>query len=298
MLPVGHLHLAGSWPQKRHAVGRGAGPWSGRSRRASIAPPGSSSPFPCSWPPSASGDPTRSRHPAPSRSSTRRPPSSSRPSSHQLPDRSPGTEGQRTPPTGSRSQLQELRLHGRAADVLRPTSRAWAPRSWSTSSRRLRAPGRRPPRRSARSSCSPTATTSASRPGRTTTPRAPARCSSWRATSAAPRSSHPIVLVSTDGGAYGGLGAAHFAESQPYAGRIAALVNLDSIGSGGSPRIEFAGDTPRVPSPTLLATADEAIEAQAASSRAGPGRSRSSSTSPSRSASTSRRHSSRAACPR
>jgi hypothetical protein len=73
---------------------------------------------------------------------------------------------------------------------------------------------------------------------------------------------HPILLVSTDGGAYGGLGAEHFAQSRPYAGRIAALVNLDSIGSGDPPRIEFAGDTPRVPSPTLLATAGESIEAQ------------------------------------
>jgi hypothetical protein len=75
--------------------------------------------------------------------------------------------------------------------------------------------------------------------------------------------SHPIVLVSTDGGAYGGLGAAHFAQSRPYAGRIAALVNLDAIGSGGSPRIEFAGDTARVPSPTLLRTIDESVEEQA-----------------------------------
>ena len=73
---------------------------------------------------------------------------------------------------------------------------------------------------------------------------------------------HPIVLVSTDGGAYGGLGAAHFAQSRPYAGRIAALVNLDSIAAGTAPRIEFAGDTPRVPSPTLLATADESIETE------------------------------------
>ena len=74
---------------------------------------------------------------------------------------------------------------------------------------------------------------------------------------------HPIVLVSSDGGAYGGLGAAHFAQSLPYAERPAALVNLDAIGSSGSPRIEFAGDTARVPSPTLLATVDEVIEEQA-----------------------------------
>jgi hypothetical protein len=82
---------------------------------------------------------------------------------------------------------------------------------------------------------------------------------------------HPILLVSTDGGAYGGLGATHFAESRPYAGRIAALINLDSIGSGDPPRIEFAGDTPRVPSPTLLATAGEAIEAQSGTEPRRPG---------------------------
>ena len=82
---------------------------------------------------------------------------------------------------------------------------------------------------------------------------------------------HPIVLVSTDGGAWGGLGAAHFARSQVYAGRIAALVNLDSIASRDEPRLEFAGDTPRVPSPTLLATVDELIETQAGAGPTRPG---------------------------
>jgi len=82
---------------------------------------------------------------------------------------------------------------------------------------------------------------------------------------------HPFVLVSTDGGAYGGLGAAHFAESSPFAGRTAAVVNLDSIGAPSSPRIEFGGDTPRVPSPTLLATADDAIETQTGAEPARPG---------------------------
>jgi hypothetical protein len=83
--------------------------------------------------------------------------------------------------------------------------------------------------------------------------------------------SHPIVLVSTDGGAYGGLGAAEFAESHRFAGRIAALVNLDAIGGQGLPRLEFAGDTPRVPSSTLLATADSSIQAQAEVEPARPG---------------------------
>jgi hypothetical protein len=75
--------------------------------------------------------------------------------------------------------------------------------------------------------------------------------------------SHPIVLVSTDGGAYGGLGAAEFVDNHRFAGRIAALVNLDSIGGQAAPRLEFAGDTPRVPSPTLLATTGAVIEEQA-----------------------------------
>jgi Peptidase family M28 len=83
--------------------------------------------------------------------------------------------------------------------------------------------------------------------------------------------SHPIVLVSTDGGAYGGLGAVEFAESHRFAGRIAALVNLDAIGGQGLPRLEFAGDTPRVPSSTLLATADSSIQAQAEVEPARPG---------------------------
>jgi Peptidase family M28 len=75
--------------------------------------------------------------------------------------------------------------------------------------------------------------------------------------------SHPIVLVSTDAGAYGALGAAEFVENHRFAGKIAALVNLDAIGGRSPPRLEFAGDTPRVPSPTLLATAGAAIEEQA-----------------------------------
>ncbi|HEU4449625.1 MAG TPA: M28 family peptidase [Gaiellaceae bacterium] len=73
---------------------------------------------------------------------------------------------------------------------------------------------------------------------------------------------HPFVLVSTDGGAFGGLGAARFAEDSPYEGRIAAVVNLDSLGGPGRARVEFGGDTARVPSPTLLATADAAVERQ------------------------------------
>jgi Peptidase family M28 len=75
--------------------------------------------------------------------------------------------------------------------------------------------------------------------------------------------SHPFVLVSTDGGALGGLGAAHFAETAPYAERLAAVVNLVGVGGRPAPRIEFGGDTPRVSSAKLVATADAAIRAEA-----------------------------------
>ena len=82
---------------------------------------------------------------------------------------------------------------------------------------------------------------------------------------------HPFVLVSTDGGAYGSLGAERFAAESPYEGRIAAVVDLDSLGSREPPRIEFGGDTPRVSSPTFLATVDSAVRRQVGSDPRRPG---------------------------
>ena len=108
--------------------------------------------------------------------------------------------------------------------------------------------------------------------------------------------SHPIVLVSTDGGAYGGARRGRI-RREPQVRRDGSRRSSTSTGSASraSPRIEFAGDTSRVPSPTLLATADASVEAQTGAAPDRPGRSRSSSTWRSRSASTSRRPSSRAA---
>jgi hypothetical protein len=74
--------------------------------------------------------------------------------------------------------------------------------------------------------------------------------------------SHPFVLVSTDGGAFGALGAARFAERSPWADRIATVVVLDSLGGDARARLEFGGTTSRVPSPTLLASANAAIRRQ------------------------------------
>lgn len=67
--------------------------------------------------------------------------------------------------------------------------------------------------------------------------------------------SHTIVFLSTDGGAFGGIGAEHFATTWPGRADVVAVLNLDSLVGPGRPRIELAGDEPRSPSPALVATA-------------------------------------------
>ncbi|HEX7254490.1 MAG TPA: M28 family peptidase [Gaiellaceae bacterium] len=66
---------------------------------------------------------------------------------------------------------------------------------------------------------------------------------------------HTIVFVSSDGGAYGGLGAARFVETSPYRRRIVAAVNLVAIGGRDTIRIELAADRPRSPDAMLVETA-------------------------------------------
>ena len=46
---------------------------------------------------------------------------------------------------------------------------------------------------------------------------------------------HTIVFLSTDGGAFGGLGARHFVEHAPEAKNVLAVVNLDTIATNGRP---------------------------------------------------------------
>src|SRR5947208_5619728 len=74
---------------------------------------------------------------------------------------------------------------------------------------------------------------------------------------------HSLVLVSEDGGAYGSLGADEFARNSGLGDRLAAVINLDAIPGTGAPRVEFAGETPRSPAATLVATAQASISAQA-----------------------------------
>jgi len=64
-----------------------------------------------------------------------------------------------------------------------------------------------------------------------------------------------LVFLSTDGGAFGGLGAAHFASESPYRNRTLAVVNLAAVAGDGPARIEIAGDRPRSPAMTLVRTA-------------------------------------------
>jgi hypothetical protein len=70
-----------------------------------------------------------------------------------------------------------------------------------------------------------------------------------------PSPNHTIVFLSTDGGAFGALGAERFAESSLYRDRLVAVVNLDAIAGRGRPRLELAGDRPRSPAVGLVRTA-------------------------------------------
>jgi hypothetical protein len=84
---------------------------------------------------------------------------------------------------------------------------------------------------------------------------------SYAPTAAAQRISLPYTLVflSTDGGADGARGAAHFAAQQDGHANILGVVNLDSIGGHGRARLVFGANTPRSPAPGLVETLREAL---------------------------------------
>jgi Peptidase family M28 len=76
------------------------------------------------------------------------------------------------------------------------------------------------------------------------------------------RPNHTILFVSTDGGAFGALGAAAFAAHSPLRHDVAAVIDLDSVGGPGPIRMQLNGDVPRNPSGTLVETAAARIAAQ------------------------------------
>src|SRR2546430_859553 len=76
---------------------------------------------------------------------------------------------------------------------------------------------------------------------------------------------HRILFLSTDGGAYGGLGAEHFAAQAARRQDVVAVVNLDALAGVGRPRLEIAGDAPRSPAVSLVETAAVRIQEQTGS---------------------------------
>jgi len=83
------------------------------------------------------------------------------------------------------------------------------------------------------------------------------------------RSTHTIVFLSTDGGAFGGIGAARFAERTHL--HIVAVVALTAIAGAGPPRLEITGDRPRSPAATLVETAARRVAEQAGAAPGHPG---------------------------
>jgi hypothetical protein len=70
---------------------------------------------------------------------------------------------------------------------------------------------------------------------------------------------HTVVFASTDGGAFGGIGAERFADESRFANRIRAAIDLTALGSTDRTQIHVAGDSPRSSSPVLIRTADTRV---------------------------------------
>jgi hypothetical protein len=86
-----------------------------------------------------------------------------------------------------------------------------------------------------------------------------------------PRPDHTLVFLSSDGGAYGGLGAERFASTSPLRSMVRAVVSLDGLAGDARPRLVLAGFEPRSPAPALVRTASVRIAEQTAGEPAHPG---------------------------
>ena len=90
-----------------------------------------------------------------------------------------------------------------------------------------------------------------------------ARAYAQPATAGAPtgrvRPAHTLLFVSTDGGAFGAVGAARLAQDPAYRDKIAAVVALDSLGGSARPRLAIDSDRPLTASPVLVRTAAERV---------------------------------------
>jgi hypothetical protein len=72
-----------------------------------------------------------------------------------------------------------------------------------------------------------------------------------------------LVLVSTDGGAWGGAGAVRFAEQAAAQGNVVAVVALHGLARPGQPRLVVAAGATASPARALVSTASARIEEQA-----------------------------------
>ena len=218
---------------RAHAAARS----SGRSTPAWCAGRGSSSPCRCCSQPSPSAGPSHCRRRRCRPRSTERPPSSLHASSPgttriELPDQPAAS----APPNGSRSSWPSTTSSCRRT-ASRPASRAAAVSSSRTSSRVVRGDSQRAivitahrdnngEGRGANDNASGTA--ALIELARAYAPVA--------GTTLQTRPSHTLVFVSTDGGAFGALGAARFAEHSPYRSDALAVISLDAIAGVGPPQ--------------------------------------------------------------
>ena len=79
---------------------------------------------------------------------------------------------------------------------------------------------------------------------------------------------YTIIFLSTDGGAFGNLGAAEFATRSPHRSDVVAAINLDAIAAPAPPRLELSADAPRSPAPSLVETLASEIVAETGSAPA------------------------------
>ena len=86
-----------------------------------------------------------------------------------------------------------------------------------------------------------------------------------------PEPEHTLVFLSSDGGAYGGLGAERFASTSPLRSKVLAVVSLDGLAGNAPPRLELAGFEPRSPAPALVRTASVRIAEQTVTEPSRPG---------------------------
>jgi hypothetical protein len=86
-----------------------------------------------------------------------------------------------------------------------------------------------------------------------------------------PQPQHTLVFLSSDGGAYGGLGAERFAAASPLRRDLVAVVALDGLAGRARARIELAGFGSRTPAPALVRTASVRVAEETGREPARPG---------------------------